>query len=151
MGNEEKIVIRTVNKPEKQNFDELIAWFCRSFDLSEDENSLESTMLKEIVGTSFSGSGITSKELNNKLATPRTTVIYHLNRFINSGLIVRKGRRYFLRSQDMESTIEELQADMFREFNRMIEFAEKLDQIMSSDVIWQKRRKMEKQSRKALK
>lgn len=151
MSNQEKIVIKSLSKPEKENFDALIAWFCKSFDMSGDANALEPTMFKEIVGASFEGSGITSRELNDKLNTPRTTVIYHLNRFISSGLIVRKRTKYFLRSVDMESTIEEMQADMFREFNRMMQFAEKIDQMMTGGtyVRREERRKITKRKQRS--
>ncbi len=130
MANEEKMVIRQVNRPAKEDADTLVLWFLQSFDLSDSKNSLEPVMLKEIINRSVSGKGVTSKELNSKLATPRTTVIYHLNRFIYSGLVVRKGRRYFLRATNMEGTLEEMQADMMREFGRLMAFAEKLDQLM---------------------
>lgn len=133
MAAEEKIVVRQVQKPQKENVDTLVSWFLKSLDLSED-SELEPELLKEIVGANFEGSGITSLELHIRLDTPRTTVIYHLNRFINSGLVVRKGRKYFLRATDMESTFEELQADMMREFGRMMQIAEKFDQMMIGDV-----------------
>jgi len=134
MATGEKIAVRQVQKPQKENVDTLVSWFLKSLDISENEDTLEPGMLKEIVVTSFEGIGITSRELNDKLETPRTTVIYHLNRFISSGLIVRRGRKYFLRATDMESTIEEMQADMEREFGRMMEIAEKFDQMMMGDI-----------------
>ncbi|MDE1825936.1 MAG: helix-turn-helix transcriptional regulator [Candidatus Micrarchaeota archaeon] len=134
MANEEKIVVRQVQKPQKENVDTLVSWFLKSLDLSEKDDSLEPEMLKEIVGANREGSGITSLELHARLETPRTTVIYHLNRFISSGLVVRRGRKYFLRATDMESTFEEMQADMMREFNRMMEFAEKFDQMIVGDI-----------------
>ena len=134
MANEEKIVVRQIQKPQKENVDTLVSWFLESLDLSEKDDSMEPEMLKEIIGANFEGSGITSMELHVRLDAPRTTVIYHLNRFINSGLVVRKGRKYFLRATDMESTFEEMQADMMREFNRIMEFAEKFDQMMIGDI-----------------
>lgn len=134
MATGEKIAVRQIQKPQKENVDTLVSWFLKSLDISENEDTLEPGMLKEIVVTSFEGIGITSRELNDKLETPRTTVIYHLNRFISSGLIVRRGRKYFLRATDMESTIEEMQADMAREFGRMMEIAEKFDQMMMGDI-----------------
>jgi predicted transcriptional regulator len=132
---EERIVIRSIARPTKDSIEELTFWFCRAFDLDSKEESMEPALLKEIVSASTSGSGVTSKELNDRLDVPRTTVIYHLNRFIGSGLVVRKGRKYFLRSEDMESTVEELQADMMREFSRMLEFAERFDKILTGDTL----------------
>lgn len=135
MPTEERIVIKPMAKPSgKENIDELMVWFCKAFDLTSGDEDLEPTLFKEVASASISGSGVTSKELNDRLDVPRTTVIYHLNRFIGSGLVVRKGRKYVLRSSDMEGTIEELQADMAREFNRMLEFAERLDRVLAGDA-----------------
>jgi predicted transcriptional regulator len=144
---EERIVVRSVSKPSENSIDELTFWFCRAFDLASSDESLEPALLKEIVSASTSGSGVTSKELNDKLEIPRTTVIYHLNRFIGSGIVVRKGRKYFLRSEDMESTIEELQADMMREFSKMLEFAERFDEILTGDAFGRGRGKEERKRR----
>lgn len=134
MAAEEKLVIKQVAKPGKQNAEALVTWFCKVFDLSVTEDSVEPGLFKEIVTMSISGIGVTSKSLNEKLDVPRSTVIYHLNRFIYSGLVVRKGRKYYLRSEDMAGTIEELQADMDREFSRMMEFAEKMDTLFEGSV-----------------
>ena len=133
MASEERIIIRPIAKPSEDSVDELTFWFCRAFDLATKGEALEPALFKEIV--SAMGTGVTSKELNDRLSVPRTTVIYHLNRFIGSGLVVRKGRKYFLRSEDMESTIEELQADMVREFSRMLEFAERFDAVLAGDAL----------------
>ena len=134
---EERIAIKQVGRPAKQDVDALVSWFCESLDLS-DRDSLEPRILKEIINNSMSGAGITSKELNRKLSAPRTTVIYNLNRLIYSGMVVRKGRKYYLREVDMTRTLEGLQADMDREFGRMIEFAEKIDAMIESDIYGRK-------------
>jgi predicted transcriptional regulator len=140
MANTEKLVIKVTNRPPKNGNEDLYEWFCEVFGLANKGAEIEPLILKEIVGNSVSGEGVTSKNLNEKLSIPRSTVIYHLNRFIYSGLVIRKGRKYYLRSNDMESTIEELQADMVREFNRMMEFAEMLDKI-TMDVFYGRRKR----------
>jgi len=132
---EERIIIRSIARPSDDSIEELTFWFCRAFDLDSKDESMEPALFKAIASASATGSGVTSKELHGRLDIPRTTVIYHLNRFIGSGLVVRKGRKYFLRSEDMESTIEELQADMMREFSKMLEFAERFDEILTGDTL----------------
>ncbi len=144
MAPEEKLVIKQVGKPAKNDATALVTWFCESLDLGGDKGGLEPTMLKEILDKTLKGNGVTSKELNSKLETPRTTVIYHLNRFIYSGLVVRKGRKYYLRSTDMESTLEELRADMMRDFQRMMDVAQQLDNILEEDM-YARRRTRKKQ------
>ncbi len=131
MPSEEKLVLRPVSKPQNETEDELVRWFCKAFGLEEE---LEPVILKEIISKSISGEGTTSKELYEKIKIPRSTVIYHLNRFIDSGLIVRKGRKYYLRSMSLEETIAELQQDMLREFSKLIEFAEKFDEMITREL-----------------
>lgn len=134
MRNVEKVVIKNLNKPDKEKLEDLFQWFCQVFDLSGKDNETEPGLFKEIIEGSVTGKGVTSKVLNKKLSLPRSTVIYHLNRFIGSGLVIRQGTKYYLRSDDMASTIEELQADLSREFGRMIEIAERMDKMLESDI-----------------
>ncbi len=126
----ERIVIKQVSRPGKDDVNEIIEWFCEVFDLANKGNDLEPAIFKEIVSNSMKGEGITSRELTSELEMPRSTVIYHLNRFIDTGLVIRKGRKYQLRSEDLASTIEEIQADMFREFGRMISLAQRMDEMI---------------------
>jgi predicted transcriptional regulator len=140
MTNANKIVIKTVNKPGREDMKGITDWFLDSFDLSGKGDELEQKMFRELVETSMKGIGVTSKELNKDLDLPRSTVIYHLNRFIGSGLVVRKGRKYYLRAGDFESTIQELQAEMVMEFNRMMQFASKLDDLMEGEIYGRRRK-----------
>ncbi len=133
MSSTERLIIKTVTRPSKDGEDALLEWFCDVFDLAGRNNVIEPEMLRRIAEESINGQGVTSMELKRKLEIPRSTVIYHLNRFIYSGLVIRKGRKYCLRSKDMAGTIEELQADMLREFGRLMEFAQRLDAIMEDD------------------
>ena len=144
MQREERLVLRTLKKPSKEDTDNLSEWFCEVFGLSTKSGDMEAEMFREIAENSASGDGVTSKVLNRRLSVPRSTVIYHLNRFIYSGLVIRRGRRYYLRSEDMTSTIEELQSDMLREFSRIIEFAEKFDEIVEGESNGRRREKRER-------
>ena len=146
MSSGDKIIIRTVSRPSGKDAEELVDWFCRVFGLSGEKGDIEPVLLKEIIETSVNGEGTTSKVLNEKLELPRSTVIYHLNRFIYSGLVVRRGRKYYLRSEDMESTLEELQSEIDREFGRMMEFAQRMDSLFEGNLDarnrgWKERRK----------
>ncbi len=134
MANREKLVIRQVSRPGKNDPDALLEWFCEVFNLSNKGDAMEPALLKEIMGSSVNGEGVTSKGLNERLDVPRSTVIYHLNQFISTGLVIRRGRRYYLRSDDLASTLEEMQADMEREFSRMIDFAQRMDEIFEGNT-----------------
>ena len=140
MPRKERILIKTVTKPVREDTQALADWFCDVLGLSGKEED-EPELFKELVSNSLNGEGITSKTLSEELQMPRSTVIYRLNEFIATGIAVRKGRRYFLRGEDLATTMEEMQADMEREFNRMITFASKFDDIISETYVKRKRRK----------
>ncbi|MGC8478980.1 MAG: winged helix-turn-helix domain-containing protein [Candidatus Micrarchaeia archaeon] len=134
MRSSKEIVIRSVDKPvrEKDNVDALIKWFCEAFGLSkEDEkDSIEEEILKKFIYAALKDKGISSGELKFGKPIPRSTIIYHLNRFIDAGLIIKRGRRYYLRSVDMAGVIKELEYDMDREIRRMLDMAEDLNRII---------------------
>ncbi|MGC8648413.1 MAG: winged helix-turn-helix domain-containing protein [Candidatus Micrarchaeia archaeon] len=134
MRSSKEIVIRSVDKPvrEKDNVDVLIKWFCEAFGLSkEDEkDSIEEKILKKFIYAALKDKGISSGELKFGKPIPRSTIIYHLNRFIDAGLIIKRGRRYYLRSVDMAGVIKELEYDMDREIKRMLDMAEDLNRII---------------------
>jgi predicted transcriptional regulator len=134
MPKAEKIVIRTVSRPTGEDAQSLTNWFFDAFDLSGKGDNPERLMFEEIVNNSVKGAGTTSKLLSRQLKLPLSTVIYNLNKFISSGLVVRKGRQYYLRASDFESTIQEIQAEMVMEFSRMMQFATKLDEIIEKEM-----------------
>jgi predicted transcriptional regulator len=129
-----KIEINTVEKPIKKHENDILRWFCLELGLTtkDDEEGIEIAILKNFIIAAYKNKGITSLKLKDMLNYPlaRSTVIYHLNRLINAGLIVKKGRYYFLRGTVMSRTIEELEYDLNKEFRRMIETAEQLDKLM---------------------
>ncbi|MCL5239203.1 MAG: hypothetical protein M1286_01880 [Candidatus Marsarchaeota archaeon] len=134
MPKTEKIVIRTIGRPLGEDADALTNWFFDSFDLSGKGDTPERTMFSRIVINSLRGVGTASKELSSDLKLPLSTVIYNLNKFIDSGLVVRKGREYYLRGSDFETTLQAIQAEMLTEFGRMMQFASKLDELFEREI-----------------
>jgi predicted transcriptional regulator len=144
MREEDRIIIRKVNRPDSEMPEDLIRWVCKIFDFAETDKGIEPMLLKEIAEASFKGTGVTSKDLNSDLQIPRSTVLYHINRFISIGFITRKGTRYYLKSSNMTDTIEGIHEDIEKEFSRMIEYSERLDKIMEEDSYGGKRNRSEK-------
>lgn len=128
-----KIVIRAVDKPKNADPDLLINWFCEVLGLTneEDKDSIEAELLKKFLTAATNDSGISSSEIKLKEPIARTTVIYHLNRFIESGLVVKEGRKYYLRAQALSPAIEEIEYDIDREMQRMIDTAKEFDKMFA--------------------
>lgn len=127
-----KIVIKSVDKPaESSSPDKLISWFCEVLGLSGPggEESIESDILKRFLANASSNKGISSSEIKLGKDVPRSTIIYHLNRLVESGLVVRRGRKYYMRAQELSASIEEIEYDINREFQRMIDIAKEFDRM----------------------
>ncbi len=129
----EKIVIRAVQMPNQKRPDEMIRWFCAVFGFSSEqgESTIEEQILEKFADAAYRGNGLSSSELTFKQKIARSTVIYHLNRFIDAGIIVKKGRKYYLRATDMSTVMEEIEYDLDREMRKMINAAREFDRIMS--------------------
>ncbi|MEM3227509.1 MAG: hypothetical protein QXR58_02325 [Candidatus Micrarchaeaceae archaeon] len=129
-----EIVIRSIEKPVrgKESADMLIRWFCEALGLSkqDEKESIEEKILKKFIYAAFNNKGLSSSEISLGKPIPRSTIIYHLNHFIDIGVVVKKGRKYYLRSVDMASTIKELEYDMNREMKKLFDMAEELNNIM---------------------
>lgn len=137
-----KIVIRSVDKPAYKGPDELIQWFCEALGLSNanGKDSIEAEILKRFIVAAANNTGISSSQIRLKPEVARSTVIYHINRFIDSGLVVKRGRKYYLRAQELSGSIEEIEYDINREMMRLLDTAREFDRMF--DTFYRKGRKV---------
>jgi predicted transcriptional regulator len=127
-----RILIQFVERPDSEDPEEMIRWFCHVFGLAgnDEENSLSEQILRAFIDAAYRDMGLSSSELHLDTELARSTVIYHLNRFIEAGLLVKKGRRYYLRASEMEKAIKEIEYDINREMQRMLDTAKRFDTLM---------------------
>ncbi|MEM3556217.1 MAG: hypothetical protein QXF56_05855 [Candidatus Micrarchaeia archaeon] len=119
------IVIRKLETPREQDADKFIEWLCECFGFDEDELATE--IFKELLKANYRGRYPSSTELCRGKDVTRAAIIYHLNRFIERGLIERRGRAYSLRDATLTSTIEEIEEDVLRYFKKLKEVAKRID------------------------
>lgn len=133
----EQIAIRFIEKPDQNDAEGIIRWYCDVFGLSnpDAENPIEEQILKSFVEAARDGKGLSSSEMDLETKLARSTVIYHLNRFRDAGLIVKRGRKYFLRAAKMEGVIQEIGYDLERELRGLVDNAKRLDMMMNSNII----------------
>lgn len=138
----ERIEIRFVERPDLDDPDDIIRWFCRVLGLASREgDSVEEQIFKSFAEAAYLNKGLASSELKLESDITRSTVIYHLNRFIDAGLLVKRGRRYFLRASGLSKAIEELEYDIDREMRRMFDAAKEYDRLMLAKSTARKKRK----------
>ena len=135
-----RIVIRRVEQPFEGGVEREIEWLCESLGLTpigKDKASAE--IFREVVRASEDGKGISSTELTDKINLSRTAVIHHLNNLQAAGLVVKNGRAYVSRSRSMVRTIQEVEADIKRIFDRMEETAREIDRAFGLE--WESQRR----------
>lgn len=141
MGNEERqrqkqryvreIFIREpMERPKEHSIDTDIEWICECLGLAGRENDLATEIFKELLHATKGRGGVSSKEITEKRHVTQGAIVYHLNIFMNSGLVVKQGRRYFLRSASLDETMEELEQDMLRRMRKLRELARHIDEEM---------------------
>jgi len=146
----QQIMVRFIEKPDQNDAEGIIRWFCDVFGLSnpDAENPIEEQILKSFVEAARDGKGLSSAELDLETKLARSTIIYHLNRFRDAGLIVKRGRKYYLRAGQMEKVIQEIGYDLERELRGLIDASKRLDMMLHGNMISIKSRGQGREQRK---
>ena len=70
---------------------------------------------------------ISSDELAFRLNLTRGTVVHHINKLKEAGIVVHEGKRYFLRVDRLETLIKEIRKDIMRTCDDLQEIAKEID------------------------
>lgn len=73
---------------------------------------------------------ITSDDISEKLNLSRGTVVHHLTKLMESGIVVREKEGYLLRENSLQQVIKDLKKDMDSVFSNLSEVAEEVDERM---------------------
>ncbi|MEW6295465.1 MAG: hypothetical protein AB1467_04185 [Candidatus Diapherotrites archaeon] len=129
-----KLVLRQIEGPFSEDFNEEFDWLLRSFGFFGPVKGQKSaaSVFREIVKASSgiipSFGGITAVELVKRLRMSRGSVINHLNNLLLSGLIVKEGRFYRSRNPSLFRTLRWIEQDICRMFREMEEIAREIDE-----------------------
>jgi hypothetical protein len=122
-----QIVIRYITIPsEEENVNEALDWIYECLGLGDERDEVGKSVFRAIVRASHNGEGISSRDIMQLSEVSQAAIIYHLNQFKRSGLVVKDGRNYYLRAHTLENTLDEMQNDMNRRFERLKEIARKI-------------------------
>ena len=70
---------------------------------------------------------MSSDQLADRLDLSRGTVVFHLNKLIDSGIVISKNNRYMLRVENLKELIDEMEKDMQKACNSLREIAADID------------------------
>ena len=126
----QSITIVRYSKPLKKNINEELQWFGSSLGLFNlrDKDSSCFRIFIELVKSSRKKKPLSSDELAYKTGLSRGTIIHHLNKLINSGIVVNEKNKYILRVENLKVLVEEIEKDIKRTCNDLKEIAKNIDE-----------------------
>ena len=107
-----KITIIARKAPSQTNVNDLLKWFGASLGLFNlrDKDSSCFRIFVILVNDLRSGKiGLSSDEIAYKANLSRGTVVHHLNKLIESGLVVNADNKYFLKVNSLEELVFEVE------------------------------------------
>ncbi|MEK6921281.1 MAG: helix-turn-helix domain-containing protein [Nanoarchaeota archaeon] len=129
---QQRITIIRLRRPETQSLNEELQWFGSSlglFNLRDKDKSCFRIFI-ELLKASKINRSVTSDELADHLDLSRGTVVHHLNKLMETGLVVYEKRGYMLRVKNLSALIDELEDDMKRTCNSLRKIAGDIDTRM---------------------
>jgi hypothetical protein len=123
-----QIIIRYISVPtEEENTDAEIDYIYQCLGLGDERDEVGKLVFRALIKASAECEGISSRDLMELGEVSQAAVIYHLNLFQRSGLVVKEGRNYILRGYTLEQSLAEIQNDMNRRFDSLRAMAKKVE------------------------
>ena len=125
----QRITIISINRPSQKNINQELQWLGSSlglFNIRDKDKSCFRVFL-ELLKSAKAGDLMSSDDIANKLSLTRGTVIHHINRLIESGLVVHEGNTYYLRADNLRALIDELEKDVKRTWEDLRDIAKEID------------------------
>jgi predicted transcriptional regulator len=124
-----KITIIKIRKPVVNDVNEELRWFGSSLGLFNlrDKDSSCYRIFVELLKAIRKQQGLTSDELAAKLNLSRGTIVHHLNKLVESGMVVSEKNKYFLREASLATLMAELRKDIERSYTDLNDVAKDID------------------------
>jgi predicted transcriptional regulator len=126
---QQRITIVKIRKPAEKNVNDDLQFFGNSlglFNLRDKDKSCFRVFI-ELLKAAKRKQPISSDELAYRLDLTRGTVVHHINKLMEAGIVIHEGNNYFLRVDKLEALIEELRKDVARTLDDLEEMAKEID------------------------
>ena len=129
-----RITVTRVRKYDAPNINQELQWIGSSlglFNLRDKDSSCFRVFIT-LVRTARQNKPLTSDEIAEKLRLSRGTVVHHLTRLMEAGIVLRERKGYLLRETNLQDVIKDVHRDMEAVFAEMLEIARETDRQLGS-------------------
>ncbi len=126
---QQRITIVKIRRPAEKNVNDDLQYIGNSlglFNLRDKDKSCFRVFI-ELLKAAKRKQPISSDELAFRLDLTRGTVVHHINRLKESGIVVHEGKRYFLRVDKLEELIKEIKDDVAKTCDDLELIAKEID------------------------
>mgnify|MGYP001593679971 CR=1 FL=1 len=125
----QRITIVNIRKPIEHNINHELQWFGSSlglFNMRDKDKSCFRVFI-ELVKSAKAKETLSSDVLAARLALSRGTIVHHINKLIEAGLVVHECNKYILRVDNLKSLVDEVERDIKRACEDLKEVAKEID------------------------
>ena len=122
----------SIRKPVQKNVNQELQWLGSSlglFNLRDKDKSCFRVFI-ELIKNAKIGKPLSSDEIAYSLGLSRGTVVHHLNKLLDSGIVVEAERGYILRVSNLRDLINEVEKDLERTLDELRDMAEEIDESL---------------------
>jgi predicted transcriptional regulator len=129
MARQNKITIIKSTKPLENDINEELKWFCDSLGIlgNRDKDKSCFRLFVVLLKSLKSKNELSSDEIAEKVNLSRGTVIHHMHKLIESGLVVGRNNKYALRVDNLKELVDEVERDILRTIDDIKKSAEDID------------------------
>lgn len=130
----QRITIVRISRPKAFSINDELQWFGSSLGLFGERDKDKSCfrLFISLMKASRRGEPMTSNELSDELQLSRGTVVHHLNKLMEAGLVTHNRGKYMLRVTNLELLVEEVERDMARTLLELKQIAKDIDSQLRS-------------------
>tara|TARA_Y100000310_G_C20660760_1_gene804618 strand:- start:1472 stop:1870 length:399 start_codon:yes stop_codon:yes gene_type:complete len=128
-----KTIIIKVRKNYQDNVNDELRWFGSSLGLFglRDKNSSCFRVFITLLRKAKRNEVLSSDDIAERLHLTRGTVVHHLNKLMNAGLIVRQDKGYILREHNLQRVVDDIRSDVEATLEDLQNVAKELDEQLS--------------------
>lgn len=123
-------IIQTTTSPDEHNINEMLQWFGGTlglFNPRDKDKSCYRVFLSLVKDLKGEVGGLTSDELAIQTGLTRGTVIHHLNKLMESGIVVNHRGRYSLRVDNLEELVHSVRNNVNKTLDNLSDIAKFID------------------------
>jgi len=125
-----RITIMNIRKPAVKDVNQELQWLGSSlglFNLRDKDKSCFRVFI-ELIKNAKKGIPLSSDELAYRLDLSRGTVVHHIHKLLESGIVVQAPRGYILRVDSLRELIDEVEKDLRRTCDDLRDMAKEIDE-----------------------